>query len=580
MKRSDQPNDNIDENSQIYAELYSKKSNPANESEALCANATMIGCHGGTCFTCNANYERLKKTKIFPDEIQNLDVDAMSSKQQQQSTTSSGIFKEIKTIEYDEQCENETLLDFEVDLKNHNTSCPDEIEKMQSLMRITKLNNAEAKFYAILFDKETNTKVPKQKRGFPVQHFNREQYIFENLPLDHCSEEAKEKIKNLIHEFPNQFYVEGDSLSKIENIQHRIILKDGTPPINVKQYRIPQSQKQKLMEKVAEMERQNIIQPSTSPFNAPAMMVKKKDEHGGNTDLRMVVDYKKLNEATIMEDFPIPLIDEILDDLGKSKIFSKMDIVNAFHQVELHPDDRHYTAFTVGYKKYQWNRMPMGLSGSPLTFQRVANRTLEDLLGKGVCVYMDDIGIYTETTEEHDRFLKEVLGRLKRVGMQLKIKKCEFYASKIEFLGYIIGDGQVKPNPNKVKCIENYPRPKPVTQTQRFLGMANYYRRFIKDYASTARPINELCSPKAKFEWSIECETAFNKIKEALKDQVALNIVDYSKPFFITTDASLKGIGGCISQGEPPNDIPIQFYSKALTKTQQRYSTIERELQS
>lgn len=276
LTKGGQPNE-MKENSQVYAELYSKKSNTVNTSEALCANAKMVGCLGRQCFTCNTNFERLKSENIFLDKMKNLDVDAMSSNQQQHLDSNTGIFKHPSTTVYDEQSENERLLDFEVESNNNHLSDTNEIEKIRSLMRTTNIKNIEAKIYATVFDVEQKPQVPKPKHCFSNRNTDREKFIFENMPLEECSEINKRKIKNLINEYPNQFYVEGDTLSMINTIQHRIILKSGTPPINVKQYRVPQAHKQKLYEKINDLERQGIIEPSTSPFNAPALLVKKQD---------------------------------------------------------------------------------------------------------------------------------------------------------------------------------------------------------------------------------------------------------------------------------------------------------------
>lgn len=408
----------------------------------------------------------------------------------------------------------------------------------------------------------------------------REEFIMNNLPLSHCSPDEMERIRAFVLEFQLQFHVEGDPLSKTDLIQHRINLKPNVSPACVKQFRIPQSHREKLKNLVREYEELGVLEKCNSNFNAPAFFVKKKDSFGKYTELRLVIDYSKLNEITQSQHFPIPLIDEIFDDLGGCKWFSTLDIDRAFHQVEIHPDDRDYSAFSVGGMKYRWVRMPFGLSGGPLTFQRLVNLIFCDLIGNGVHIYLDDIIIYAETRERHDEILRIVLQRLRQYSLQLKITKCHFYCTEVEYLGHIISKDGLRANPEKVECIVKYPQPKNLIELLRFLGMCGYFRIFVYNFALISKPLTHLCSKEIIFVWSKSAENAFESLKRALAEDVILQFPDFSKDFFVTTDASDFAIGGMLSQGELPNDRPLRFYSKTLNGPQRNYSTIQRELLS
>lgn len=399
-----------------------------------------------------------------------------------------------------------------------------------------------------------------------------------NLPRDQWSEDEERFVHSVVSEFSEQFYIEGDPLSKIEGVKHHIHLKPNAPIINIRQFKLSDQEMAKMKEKIDIMLEQGIIEESMSPFNQPSFLVKKKEGTGTVVGHRLVTDFKKLNEFTESIGFPIPLIDTIIKSMGGCKYFSILDVNSAFHQVELHEEDRHLTAFSIGYMKYQYRRLPMGLSNAPITYQNVVVQIFKNLLGNGVNIYMDDIGIATESREKHDQLIREVLTRAKKSGLQFKMEKCRFFAKSVKYLGYVVSAEGVKANPSKVQCINEYPQPKTVLQVQRFLGMINYFRRFIKDHAKLARPLTQLCSPSKTFLWSEACQGAFSNLKRALIEEVTLEIPDRNKTLYLTCDASADCIGCVLSCGDPPEDRPVHFFSKTLNKSQQNYSTIDREL--
>lgn len=221
--------------------------------------------------------------------------------------------------------------------------------------------------------------------------------------------------------------------------------------------------------------------------------------------------------------------------------------------------------------------MPMGLTPAPHTWQKAINTIFMDMLGPNIHIYLDDLLISLDTMEKHKELLKKVFERLRQHNLQLKIEKTAFFRDKVEYLGHMISRSGIKPNNKKVECIKLYPKPTNVTEIQRFLGMCNYYRRYIPGYA---KPLYILCKKGQPFIWNETCEIGFNKLKRLLMSTKVLIFPNFQETFIVTTDASDVALGAVLSQGEIPFDRPIQYFSKVLNKAQRNYSTIEKELLS
>lgn len=454
-----------------------------------------------------------------------------------------------------------------------------ELTKLRKIRRCRLNIGPQAEQYLRYFG-SVDQQVPQNKKIYtirPEPHQSRSNFIMENLATGQLDERNMEMVRNWVKEFKYQFYVEGDNLAQSDIAMHSIQLKPGTGVINVRQYTLPRAMRETINKQMISLKRQGVIKDSQSPFNSPTFAVPKKDEFGGKTDSRTVHDYKKLNQNTIIQSYPIPIVWDLIDQFEKCKYFTVLDIKSAYHQIPMNPEHTHLTAFTVDYWKYEYDRMPMGLAGGPATMQAGITNALKKLLGKGVTAYMDDISISAEKKHKHDDLVHEVFEIIKRHNLQFHIKKCTFYAKEIEFLGFLVSPGLVRPNPRKVRAILDYPEPSTLKKVQGFLGMANYYRKFIKDYSHHAKPLTEATSAKKAFKFTPECRQAFNKLKDMLAYDVTLVIADFSKKFIITSDASDVAIGAVLSQGEPPNDRPIQFFSKTLTAIQRSYPAHERE---
>lgn len=430
----------------------------------------------------------------------------------------------------------------------------------------------------LTFDEFIKTDTLLKQYDFPEDYLKRIVFIIDKLILDHCTIEQKKIIWTIIASFPLQFYVDGDVLSSTDIIKHEIKLLPGSNVVNLRQYRIPHTQKKILEEIVNEHERQGIIEKCQSNYNSPAIVIPKKGDNGEYTDFRLVVDYRKLNEITEVTNFPIPLIDDILDGLNGCSYFTTIDIKGAFHQILMEESSRDYTAFTANNFQYRWLRMPFGLSSAPLTWQRAINTILNQFIGRGVYVYLDDVIIHTKTEETHNEILWKIFELFKTHNLQLKISKCVFFAKQFDYLGHVITKDGIKANPKKLEAIKNFPIPKNVKKIQSFLGLCSYFRRYVRNFAQIAKPLSMLLKNEQPFIWSPLQQKSFDDLKQALIDQVVLSFPDFNQLFYVTTDASDVAIGAMLSQGELPNDRPISFYSKVLNETQKRYSTIEKEL--
>ena len=385
---------------------------------------------------------------------------------------------------------------------------------------------------------------------------------------EQLTETQREQIKELLSHFPS---VTRNTPGITHKMIHRIRTTDCVP-IRQKPYRIPQAYREEVLKELEEMEKQGIIEKSESEWASPLVIVTKKD--GG---VRLCVDYRKLNQETKFDAYPMPRIEELLDEIGKAKFITTLDLAKGYWQVPLAKEDREKTAFTTPNGLYQFLTMPFGLSGAPATFQRMMDEVLRGL-NSFVGVYLDDIVIHSGTWEEHIAQLEEVFTRLKGANLTIKLKKCVFASDNCTYLGYKIGQGGVRPEEGKIKAVNEMSRPQTKKQIRTFLGMTGYYRRFVRDYATITAPLTELIKKNLpeKIEWSEAAEEAFCRLKKVLISAPLMMNPDFSRSFILQTDASGYGVGAVLSQGEN-GDQPIAYFSKKLLPRERAYSTIEKE---
>lgn len=255
---------------------------------------------------------------------------------------------------------------------------------------------------------------------------------------------------------------------------------------------------------------QGIIQHSNSPWSSPIWIVPKKIDASGKQKWRRVIDYRKLNEKTIDDKYPLPNITDLLDKLGKANYFTTLDLASGYHQIEVHRDDISKTAFNVENGHYEFKRMPFGLKNAPATFQRVMDNILRGVQNEKCLVYLDDIIIFSTSLEEHMQNLKAAFERLKATNFKIQLDKSEFLHKEVNHLGHVITSEGVKPNPDKIKAIKNFPIPKTQKQIKSFLGLLRYYRKFIKDFAKITKPLTSCLKKEAKVVHTSEFIICFN----------------------------------------------------------------------
>lgn len=397
------------------------------------------------------------------------------------------------------------------------------------------------------------------------------------LRLEHLGVEESQHVTRLIEKFSDIFHIPDDKLGHTNAMEHAINTTSDTP-IHTKQYRFPPVHKQEIDTQVQALLENEVIKSSTSPYNSPLWIVPKKADSKGNKRWRMVIDYRALNEKTIGDAYPLPNITEILDQLGSAKYFSVFDLASGFHQIKMSTADAPKTAFSTPYGHYEFQRMPFGLKNAPATFQRLMDQVLTGLQGNELFVYLDDIVLYSSSLREHEIKFERLAARLRAANLKLQPDKCEFLRREVMYLGHIIGEDGVRPDPKKVEAVQKFPRPQTAKNIKQFLGLAGYYRRFIPGFSRIAKPLTELLKKEVTFHWDSEQNDAFGTLRDALCSEPLLQYPDFTKPFVVTTDASQTAIGAILSQGKIGKDLPIAYTSRLLNDAEQNYSTIEREL--
>lgn len=288
-----------------------------------------------------------------------------------------------------------------------------------------------------------------------------------------------------------------------------------------------------------------------------------------------MIDYRKLNEKTIEDKYPLPRMDDILENLGKCAYFTTLDLAQGFHQIPLDEKSMEKTAFTVENGHYEYVRLPFGLRNSPAIFQKMMDQILIQYLHKFCFVYMDDIVIFSKSLQEHLQHLKLILDELRKYNLKIQLDKSEFLRKEVPFLGHIITPEGIKPNSDKIKAIIKYPIPCTQTEVKSYLGITNYYRKFIKDYAKIAKPLTKALKKGEKINiHDSEYIEAFNKLKEIITNAPVLAYPDFNKQFQINTDASNVAVGAVLQQDKHL----ISCFSRTLNSAEQNYSTIEKEL--
>lgn len=401
--------------------------------------------------------------------------------------------------------------------------------------------------------------------------------VISRLRTDHLNPEERANLIQLCSQYSDIFYIDGEPLTFNNKIKHSIRTSDEMP-IYTKSYRYPFVHRDEVRDQITKMLEQGIIRPSDSAWSSPIWIVPKKADASGRQKWRLVVDFRKLNEKTIDDKYPIPNISDVLDKLGKCQYFTTLDLASGFYQVQMNPEDIHKTAFNVEHGHFEFLRMPMGLKNSPSTFQRVMDNVLRGLQNVICLVYLDDIIVFSTSLQEHVTNLEKVFLRLRESNFKIQMDKSEFLKLETAYLGHIIGREGIKPNPDKIKAIQNYPLPKTAKQIKQFLGLLGYYRKFVPDFAKITKPLTQCLKKNKSITLDANYITCFEKCKRLLTNDPILQHPDFSREFNLTTDASNFAIGAVLSQGPIGSDKPIAYASRTLNDSETNYSTIEKEL--
>ena len=404
-----------------------------------------------------------------------------------------------------------------------------------------------------------------------------------NLPadinLENCviqdDKDALKELNDLLKRNLAVFAKNTKSPNSTNLVEHTINTGDSLP-FKMPLYRQSPVIQNTINDHVQQMLKDGIIEHSDSPWSSNIIIVKKKD----GSD-RLVVDFRKLNEVTTKDAFPLPLINEMLDLVGSAKFISTLDLASGYWQIPMSKKDAPKTAFSTRSGHFQFKRMPFGLTNAPATFQRFMNRVLSGLTYSFCMVYLDDVIIYSNSISDHLNHLQLVFDRLALAGLTLKASKCQLFRSSVSFLGHTISSEGIKPDQSKLKVIADWPTPSNIKEVRSFLGLVNYYRRFIPSLANIADPLYRLTRKSIEYKWNNQCEEAFIVLKNALMSEPILRPPDPSKKFIIIiiTDASNIGLGAILAQYDPNDkrDHAISYIGKLLSKPQKNYSVMERE---
>ncbi|GJY90399.1 putative nucleotidyltransferase, ribonuclease H [Tanacetum coccineum] len=385
-------------------------------------------------------------------------------------------------------------------------------------------------------------------------------------------QESKEKRLEdvpVIRDFPEVFPDELPGLPPPRQVEFRIDLIPGAAPVARAPYRLAPSEMKELSKQLQELSEKGFIRPSSSPWGAPVLFVKKKDG-----SFRMCIDYRELNKLTIKNRYPLPRIDDLFDQLQGSSVYSKIDLRSGYHQLRIREEDIPITAFRTRYGHYEFQVMPFGLTNAPAVFMDLMNRVCKPYLDKFVIVFIDDILIYSKNKEEHGKHLKTILNLLRSEKLYAKFSKCDFWLDSVQFLGHVIDSSGVHVDPAKIEAIKNWAAPTTPTEVRQFLGLAGYYRRFIKEFSLISKPLTKLTQKNKPYVWGDDEEEAFQTLKLKLCSAPILSLPEGSEDFVVYCDASLKGFGAVLMQREKV----IAYASRQLRKNEENYTTHDLEL--
>ncbi|XP_069147076.1 uncharacterized protein [Solanum lycopersicum] len=350
---------------------------------------------------------------------------------------------------------------------------------------------------------------------------------------------------SVVREFLDVFPADLPGMPPDRDIDFCIDLEPGTRPISIPPYRISPAELRELKVQLQELLSKGFIRPSASPWGAPMLFVKIKDG-----SFRMCIDYRQLNKVTIKNKYPIPRIDDLFDQLQGACVFSKIELRSGYHQLKIRATDVPKTAFRTRYGHYEFVVMSFGLTNAPAAFMSLMNRIFKPYLDLVVIVFIDDILVYSKSKKEHEEHLRIVLEMLREKKLCAKFSKCEFWLDAVSFLGHVVSKDGVMVDPSKIETVKNWVRPTNVSEIRSFVGLASYYRRFVKGFSSIASQLTNLTKQNVPFVWSDECEESFQKLKTLLTTAPILTLPVEGKNLIVYCDASYSNLGAVLMQGK------------------------------
>ncbi|GKB60871.1 putative reverse transcriptase domain-containing protein, partial [Tanacetum coccineum] len=387
--------------------------------------------------------------------------------------------------------------------------------------------------------------------------------------MEKKSEEKRLEDIPLVREFPKVFPEDLPGLPLVRQIEFQIDLIPGAALVARAPYRLAHLEMQELSDQLQELADRGFIRPSTSPWGAPVLFVKKKDG-----SFRMCIDYRELNKLTVKNRYPLPKIDDLFDQLQGSSVYSNIDLRLGYHQLRVRDEDIPKTAFRTRYGHYEFQVMPFGLTNAPAVFMDLMNRVCKPYLDKFMIVFIDDILIYSRNKEKHANHLRIILELLKNEKLYAKFSKCDFWISIVQFLRHVIDSQGIHVDPTKIEAINNWASPTTPTDVRQFLGLAGYYRRFIKDFLKIAKSLTELTQKNKKYIWGEDQESAFQLLKQKLCEAPILALPEGNDDFFVYCDASYQGLGAVLMQREKV----IAYASRQLKPNEENYTIHDLEL--
>ena len=414
----------------------------------------------------------------------------------------------------------------------------------------------------------------------------------ENLPFEvnmgnvQLTPEQEEKFVDLLLRYQHIFSLHEDDVGKTDRVKHRITTTDDVPiklpDRRVPPYLIPEVKKQLQM-----WLKHGVIKESNSPYASQMVIVRKKCGK-----IRICIDYRALNLKTIKDSFPLPKIEEAIENLQGASYFCCLDLTQGYLQVQIHESDAHKTAFRALGNLFEFARLPFGLCNSPATFQRLMGKCLGDLFYQGgVIIYLDDIMVFATSIEQMLQRLEQVFQRLEINGLKLKPQKCRFFATEVNFLGHKVSADGISTDQEKIRAVRDYPVPKSWKEVQSFIGLCSYYRRFVKNFARIANPLTDMLAGhqkneskkqrEASWKWTEKEQRAFEQLKDSLINAPLLAYPDFTKSFKLEVDASLEGLGAILYQKQDGRFKVIAYASRKLKeseKSMKNYSSMKLEL--